>query len=80
MPKRGKSNEEGTIFIWSDEEVKLLLHSALEYKTKKEVEIGESGRRGVWWDSVPSKYFDILEIFKKRYDECKTLATKVNLN
>ena len=54
--KRAKDVEERT-FVWEDEEVELLLSSTLEYKTGKTL-------KGVNWESVKSKYQDIVDIYR----------------
>eukprot|EP00117_Sycon_ciliatum_P040135 scpid64007/ scgid29545/ len=41
-------------FVWGEDEVRLLLSSVLDYKTSKAAD-------GVDWDSVKSKYVDILD-------------------
>ena len=51
MPKKT-----GKEFIWTDDEVKLLLNVTIDYKTKK-VAVR------VDWESVNSKYSDILQAF-----------------
>ena len=51
MPKTRKE------FIWTDDEVELLLSVANDYKTKKAAE-------SIDWESVKSKYSDILDMFK----------------
>ena len=43
-------------FVWSDDEVELLLKVTHDYKVKKAAEI-------VDWESVKSKYSDIWEAF-----------------
>ena len=52
--KRAKDAEERT-FVSEDEEVELLLSSTLEYKTRKTL--------GVDWESVKSKYQDVVDIY-----------------
>ena len=51
MPKKT-----GKAFIWTDDEVELLLSVTVDYKTKKAAE-------SVDWESVKSKYSDILQEF-----------------
>ncbi|XP_028826763.1 uncharacterized protein LOC114785144 [Denticeps clupeoides] len=57
MPKN-KARVES--FVWSDDEVELLLHVTLDYKTKKFDD-------GVDWESCPSKYGDIMVAFQTLY-------------
>ena len=53
--KKRKIDE--TSLIWSDEDVKLLLESIKEYKSKKNYE------GGLDWESVKEKYEYVTEIF-----------------
>ena len=50
MPKKAE-------FLWTDDETELLLSVTHKYKVKK-------SSQGVDWESVGSKYEDILELFK----------------
>ena len=45
-------------FIWTDDEAQLLLDVAHDYKLKHLSE-------GICWESVKSKYSDILDLFRK---------------
>ena len=57
MPKEtaaGKRQE----FVWTDDESELLLSVTLQYKVQKTTE-------GVDWESVRSKYEDILVLFRE---------------
>ena len=47
----------GKEFLWSNDEVKLLLNTTNEYKVKK-------AANGINWESVKSNYNDILELLK----------------
>lgn len=47
-------------FVWSDEEVELLLQITLDYKTTK-------AQQGVDWESCQSKYTDIWAAFIEQY-------------
>ncbi|KAK2849012.1 hypothetical protein Q5P01_008846 [Channa striata] len=47
-------------FVWTDCEVELLLIVTNEYKASKNV-------KNVDWESCPTKYRDILELYKKQY-------------
>ena len=51
--KRSKKPE----FVWTDDEAELLLNVTHNYKVQQLVE-------GTCWESVRSKYVDILELFK----------------
>lgn len=53
-----KTNERKQEFIWSDDESELLLSITHEYKVKQLL-------KGTDWESVRSKYADILALFKK---------------
>ena len=53
-PKKKDSNKKE--FVWSDDEVELLLNVANEYKVAKAAE-------SVDWESVKSKYKDIFDLF-----------------
>ena len=52
-PKKKEKKKE---FIWSDDEVELLLNIANDYKASKAAE-------SVNWESVKSKYGDICDLF-----------------
>ena len=65
MSKSGKkaNKNEGNkpeSFIWSDDEVELLLHVTIEYKAAKSIE-------NIDWESCQSKYGDILDRFVNQY-------------
>ena len=47
-------------FIWSDDEVELLLNVVLEYKTARTME-------NVDWETCQTKYTDILDLFRAQY-------------
>nr|XP_057945606.1 uncharacterized protein LOC131139747 [Doryrhamphus excisus] len=47
-------------FVWTDDEVELLLRVTLEYKSNKYQE-------NVDWESCPSKYSDIMLAFQQQY-------------
>ena len=53
-----KKNNSGGKFVWSDDEAELLLCVTHEYKTQHLV-------NGTCWESVKSKYADILELMRK---------------
>ena len=53
-PKKKDSNKKE--FVWSDDEVELLLNVANEYKVAK-------AAQSVDWESVKSKYKDIFDLF-----------------
>ena len=54
MPPKKKEKEKG--FIWSDDEVELLLNITNDYKASKAAESMD-------WESVKSKYSDICYLF-----------------
>ena len=58
-------------FIWTDDKAELLLSVTHEYKVQQFVD-------GTCWESVRSKYVDILELFRKELpatdEEAKELA------
>lgn len=60
MPPKKKLSEKKSKkeFIWTDDEAQLLLDVAHDYKVKHLVE-------GTCWESVKTKYYDILELFRK---------------
>ena len=49
-------------FMWSDEEINLLLHVVIDYKA------GKAGE-GVDWESVRSKYEDVTKMFLEKYPD-----------
>ena len=51
-PKKKSRN-----FVWSDDEVELLLNVVLEYKTARTAE-------NVDWQTCQTKYIDILDLFR----------------
>ena len=57
---KNKSKSKGDTFIWTDDEVELLLKVTTEYKVSKAAE-------NVDWESVQSKYSDILDLFRNQY-------------
>ena len=60
--QKSKKNEKSKTdsFIWSDDEVELLLKVTLEYKTSDAIE-------NVDWESIRSKYDDIFKRFIEQY-------------
>lgn len=59
--KSSKSKKNKTEnFVWTDDEVELLLNVALEYKTTRTAE-------NVDWETCQTKYSDILELFLAQY-------------
>ena len=55
------------VFVWTDEEIELLINVVTEYKIQKNLAI--EGGKTVFWDSLPSKYTDIIEAYLKAYQE-----------
>jgi len=63
LAMRGKSNTAADKnFTWTDEEINLLLHVVIAYKT------GKAGE-GVDWETVRSNYEDLTKIFLEKYRE-----------
>ncbi len=58
-PKKNANNKQEA-FIWTDDEVELLLTVTNDYKVSKSFE-------SIDWESIQSKYGDILERFKQQY-------------
>ena len=56
--KHGKNIEKN--FVWTEEEVILLLHEIIDYKTSTEA-------AGLDWETIKSKYEEITERFQERY-------------
>ena len=57
-----KSKEKNQAFVWTDDEVRSLLEVTKEYKTQKESE-------SIDWESVRTKYDDILEKLREKLPE-----------
>ena len=66
MAKKSSKRE----FQWTDDEAELLLQSTHLYKAKKSME-------NVDWESVKSKYEDILEIMREELPETKEEAKEL---
>ena len=47
-------------FIWSDDEIELLLNVVLEYKTARTME-------NVDWETCQTKYVNILDLFRAQF-------------
>ena len=62
MPPKKKQDKSKKEFIWTDNEAELLLNVVHDYKIKHLVE-------GTCWESVRTKYADILELFHKELPE-----------
>ena len=67
-------NDSSKEFMWSDNKVELLLNIAAKYKASKAVE-------SINWESVKTKYKDILELFLAALPEettpvCKNIPHK----
>ena len=73
--KTQKSNEKAKKdFQWTDDEAELLLSVTYDYKTAKAVD-------GVDWESIKSKYEDILERFRAELpDQPPSTAEKERIN
>ena len=66
--KKGRSTEQHTSnFTWTDDELSLLLHVIMDYKTEK-------SSLGVDWDTVKAKYDNILDKFIENYPKVKNEA------
>ena len=61
--KKSKSDN----FVWSDDEVELLLNVVLEYKTAQTAE-------NVEWQTCQTKYTDILDLFRAQYPSKENVA------
>ena len=59
-------------FSWSDDEIQLLLMSALDFKAQCEFE-------GVDWESKRSKYEQIFEIVTKEYPDGEHYQNKKSM-
>ena len=57
---KSKNKNKNENFVWTDDEVELLLNVVVEYKVKRTAE-------NVDWESCISKYSDILEMFLAQY-------------
>ena len=69
MPPKKKQNKSKKEFIWTDDEAELLLSVVHDYKIKHLVE-------GTCWESVRTKYTDILELFRKELPESAEQAKR----
>ena len=61
--KKSKSDN----YVWSDDEVELLLNVVLEYKTARTAE-------NVDWQTCQTKYTDILDLFRAQYPSKENVA------
>jgi len=66
-PKKAPTSKKE--FVWSDDEVQLLLETAADYKSAKEAQC-------VDWESVKAKYKDIFELFIAALPEDNTNPCK----
>ena len=65
MPPKKKQDKSKKEFIWTDDKAELLLNVVHDYKIKHLVE-------GTCWESVRTKYAEILELFQKKLPrECR---------
>ena len=60
--KNSEKNKTKKEYIWTDDEAQLLLEVAHDYKL-------EHLSEGTDWESVKTKYADILELFRKELPE-----------
>lgn len=63
MPLKKTSRKKD--FVWTDDELELLLKVTYKYKVRLVVE-------GIRWESVKIKYADILTLFQKNFQQAKT--------
>ena len=59
------------MFNWTDDEAKLLLKVKRDYKVSKAAE-------GTDWESILSKYADVLELMLAQYPETPEAAKDLN--
>lgn len=70
-PKRApKNNGQKKDFVWSDDEAELLLNVTHDYKIQHLV-------NGTCWESVKSKYADIMELFRKELPASEEEASRL---
>ena len=72
-PKRAPNKKNDSAkkeFVWSDDEAELLLSVTHEYKTQHLV-------NGTCWESVKSKYTDILELMRKELPANEEEASRI---
>ena len=62
MPPKKKQEKGKKEFMWTDDESELLLNVVHEYKVQQLLE-------GTCWESVKTKYADILQLFCKELPE-----------
>ena len=74
---KGKENKTAEVknankkaFVWTDDEVELLLSVVNDYKVSKAMVNTD-------WESCQSKYTDILELFKQQYPSSKEEAARL---
>ena len=66
-PKSTNKKTKAEPFVWTDDEVDLLLSVVLEYKVSRTSE-------NVDWETCQSKYSDILELFQAQYPSPENAA------
>ena len=67
---QSQTKEKADVFVWTDDEVQLLLKVTGEYKTKNASE-------NVDWESIQNKYAELLHIFREHLPTSPDEAKKI---
>ena len=69
-PKEKSDKSKADNFVWSDNEVQLPLEVTNDYKVSK-------AAKNIDWESCPSKYTDILELYREHYPSSQEESAEI---
>ena len=71
-PKEKSDKTKADNFVWTDDEVQLLLEVTNDYKVSK-------AAKNIDWESCQSKYTDILELYREHYPSSQEESSSARL-
>ena len=69
-PKEKSDKTKADNFVWTDDEVQLLLEVTNDYKVSK-------AAKNIDWESCQSKYTDILELYREHYPSSQEESSEI---
>ena len=69
-PKEKSDKTKADNFVWTDDEVQLLLEVTNDYKVSK-------AAKNIDWESCQSKYTDILELYREHYPSSQEESAEI---
>ena len=69
-PKEKSDKTKADNFVWTDDEVQLLLEVTNDYKVSE-------AAKNIDWESCQSKYTDILELYREHHPSCQEESSEI---